>query len=193
MSTPISPRPSNSLKQKVSAGKVPPDKRGAQKEASAQKEEKMTQIVESVGKVFAFTIDATTAEVVKLETLDASGARRELSEEEKATLAQAGTEGGLEEFVARAFEAGIGCVLGDDEREDKTDEPVEDAELRHLLLAPLIEQSPAKRLVQREALNRAILGTLIRHATQKAPAPAAAASSPSAGPQSDRAAPARAN
>ncbi len=190
MSTPISPRHSSSLQQKDPVGRVPVGKRSAQKEERAQ-EGNMTRIAQSLGKVFAFTIDASTAEVVKLETLDASGTRRELSAEEKATLAQAGGEGGLEEFVERAFEAGIACILGTDERQEPAEEPAEDAELRHLLLAPLIEQSAARRLVQPGALNRAILGTLIRHATKKAPAPTES-SSPGE-PRSDGAAPARAN
>jgi hypothetical protein len=154
------------------------------------KEENMTEIAQSAGKLFTFTIDASTAQVVKLETEDASGVRHELSDEEKASLAQAGSEADLEQFVERAFEAGIACVLGGGEREDTADEPAEEAELRHLLLTPLIEQSPARRLMQREALSRAILGTLIQHATKE---PAAAEGSPATGLQSDRAAPARAN
>ncbi len=179
MSTPVSPRHHNSLKQKVPVGKK-----------HAQKEEKMTEISASAGRLFAFTIDANTAQVVKLETLDANGTRHELSEEEKAGLAQAAGEGALEDFVAKAFEAGIACVLGDEEHE-KADEPAEEAELRHLLLTPLIEHSPVKHLMQREVLNRAILGTLLQHAANKALA--AAAGAPAAGPPSDRAAPARAN
>jgi hypothetical protein len=59
------------------------------------------------------------------------------------------------------------------------------------LLAPLIEHSPVKRLMQREALNRAILETLIRHATHKAPV--LAEGGPTPGPQLDRVAPAGAN
>jgi hypothetical protein len=194
MSTPVGPRHGHSLKQKVPVGKVPVGRRNAQKEekmtkeANMTKEEKMTEIAQSAGKLFTFTIDAATAQVVKLETEDASGARHELSDEEKAGLAQAGTEGSLEQLVERAFEAGIDCVLGDGEPENRA-EPADEAELRHLLLTPLIEHSPAKRLMQREALNRAILGTLIQHAAK---APAAETSS-TTGLQSDRAAPARAN
>jgi hypothetical protein len=154
------------------------------------KEEKMTEIAQPAGRFFTFTIDASTAQVVKLETEDASGARHELSAEEKASLAQAGHEGSLEELVERAFEAGIDCVLGDGNPEERASEPADEAELRHLLLTPLIEHSSAKRLMQREALSRAILGTLIQHATKE---PAAAESGPATGLQADRAAPARAN
>jgi hypothetical protein len=189
MTIPVGPRHNHSLKQKVPVGKVPVGRKHAQKEEKMPKEEKMTEIARSAGKLFTFTIDASTAQVVKLESQDAGGTRHELSEEEKASLASEGSED-LEELVARAFEAGIACVLGGNEREDKAEEPAEEAELRHMLLAPLIEHSPARRLIQREALSRAILGTLIQHATK---APAEAESSPSAGPQSERAAPARAN
>jgi len=168
MSAPISPRHNSSVKQKVPVGKVPVGKKHVQ---PAQKEEKMTEISASAGKLFAFTIDANTAQVVKLETLDESGARHELSE--------------------KAFEAGIACVLGEDQQQQRADEPADEAELRHLLLTPLIEDSPVKRLMQREVLNRAILGTLLQCATNKAPA--ATQSEPPPGPQSDRAAPARAN
>jgi hypothetical protein len=151
----------------------------------------MTEISASAGKLFAFTIDANTAQVVKLETLDESGGRHELSEEEKVSLAHAVGEGaGLEEFVEKAFEAGIACVLGEDQHQPKADEAADEAELRHLLLTPLIEHSSVKGLMQREALNRAILGTLLQRATKKASA--AAETEPSPGPQADRAA-ARAN
>jgi hypothetical protein len=184
MSTAAGPRHNSSLKHKVPVGKVAVEKK------TAQKEEKMTEIAQSAEKLFTFTIDARTAQVVKFETLDASGARHELSDDEKASLARDGINGGLEEFVEQAFEAGIACVLGGDERQENADEPGEEAELRHLLLTPLIEHSPAKRLMQRDALNRAILGTLIQHATQ---APAAAASSPATELQPERAALPRAN
>jgi hypothetical protein len=185
MATGASPRQNHSLKHKVPVGKMPVGRKSTPKE----KEEKMTEVAQSAGKLFAFTIDANTAQIVKLETLDASGARHELSEEEKASLAREGSES-LEELVERVFEAGIACVLGGNERQDKAEEPAEEAELRHMLLTPLIEHSPARRLIQREALSRAILGTLIQHATQ---APADAESGPTAGLQSERAAPTRAN
>ena len=132
MSTPVGPRHNHSLKQKVPLGKVPVGKvpvgrRKAQKEENMRKEEKMTEIAQSAGKLFTFTIDASTAQVVKLETEDASGARHELSDEEKASLAQAGGDGDLEQIVERAFEAGIACVLGGGGSEDKADEPADEA------------------------------------------------------------------
>jgi hypothetical protein len=127
---------------------------------------------ESTAKFFAFTMDANTAQIVKLESLDASGASHELSEDEKASLARATSKEGLEEVLEQAFEAGIACVLGGEFAEDKAKESEEDAELRHLLLKPLIEHSAAKELMKREVLNRAILETLIEHSMKARPASA---------------------
>jgi hypothetical protein len=109
------------------------------------------------------TIDPDSAEVVRVEGLDAAGARHELSDEEKASLMkEKPRDERIAEVVERAFEAGIASVLGDEE-EETTEETPADAELRHLLLAPLIERSAVRRLTERATLNRAILGTLIEH------------------------------
>ena len=86
----------------------------------------------------------------------------ELSDDEKVSLAREGSGEGLEELVEQAFEAGIACVLGEEGR-SQAEESEEDAELRHLLLTPLMEHSLAKRLLRGEVLNRALLGTLIQH------------------------------
>ncbi len=143
----------------------------------------MTDTDQSTHRFFTFTIDAETGQVVKLETFDASGARYELSEQEKASLAQAGSER-LEEVLEEAFEAGIDCVLGDGEESDPKSESSEEIELRQELLLPLIKRSRAKRLLRREILNRAILGTLISDSVKASakvngPGPAAGAGSQS--------------
>lgn len=110
------------------------------------------------------TIDADSADVVRVEGLDSTGARHELSDEEKASLMKEGRrDERLGAVVEQAFEAGIACVLGDGEEEETTQESPADAELRHMLLAPLIERSAVRQLTERAALNRAILGTLIEH------------------------------
>jgi hypothetical protein len=111
------------------------------------------------------TIDSDSAEIVRIEGLDTTGARHELSQEEKASLMKGGRDDRLAEVVERAFEAGIACVLGDDEEETTPESPA-DAELRHLLLAPLIKRSTVGVFMEREALNRAILGTLIEHSAR---------------------------
>jgi hypothetical protein len=122
---------------------------------------------ESAAHLLTFTIDARTGQIVKVESLDESGTPRELSDEEKANLAKEGMGDKLEEIVEQAFEAGIACVLGGGDG-TQTQESEQDAELRHLLLLPLIERSMAKRLMQGDVLNRAILGTLIQHSMKAA-------------------------
>ena len=172
-------RHNNAVKQKAG---VPNRKK------SAQKEQKMTDTEESAGKFFTFTIDANTGQIVRLESLDATGTRHELSDEEKASLAQEGSEDRLEDVLEQAFEAGIACVLGGGAGQDKAQESAEDAELRHLLLTPLIEHSPARHLLRPDVLNRAILATLIEHSTKPLDA------APEGGPaQGDRAESARAH
>jgi hypothetical protein len=61
--------------------------------------------------LLAFTIDADTAEIVKLESVDSFGAHHDLSDEEKAKLAF-DEKDKLESLFEQTFEAGIACVLG---------------------------------------------------------------------------------
>jgi len=110
------------------------------------------------------TIDAESAEVVRVEGVDATGARHELSDEEKASFISQRRDERVAALVEQAFEAGIASVLGvEEEEEETTQESPEDAEFRRQLLAPLIERSGLGQLTERPALNRAILGTLIEH------------------------------
>lgn len=118
------------------------------------------------GNLLSFTIDPNTAQIVKLESLDARGERHELTNEEKATLLKRGhdRERTLERVVERAFEAGIACVLDDGRPEPAgKSETLEDVELTHRLLVPLIERSEARELFARDVLDRAMLDTLIEH------------------------------
>jgi hypothetical protein len=135
---------------------------GSERKRDLEKQEKTAAgAPASPGDLFSFTIDVTTAQVVKVETLDASGARHEVSDREKANLAPNGSER-LEEALEEAFQAGIDCILGGAEDPDDAEESAQDAELRHVLVTPLIKQSPAKRLLRRDVLDRAILKTLIQ-------------------------------
>jgi hypothetical protein len=113
------------------------------------------------------TIDAESAEVVRVEGVDATGARHELSEEEKTSLVKERREERVAEVVQQAFEAGIASVLGTDDDEDTTEDSPEDIEFRRQLLAPLIQRSARGHLMERSSLNRAILGTLIEHSMKK--------------------------
>jgi len=120
---------------------------------------------ESAARLLTLTIDARTGQIVKFESLDESGVPHELSDQDKESLAREGPGDRLEEIVEQAFEAGIACVLGGGDR-IQTQESEQDAELRHLLLLPLIEHSMAKRLMQGNVLNRAFLRTLIQHSME---------------------------
>ena len=115
------------------------------------------------------TIDAKTGQIVKIERVNGSNAHHELTAEEKADLAKESGRATLEAIIEQAFEAGIAYVLGDEGDEDDPMESEKDANLRHLLLRPLIENSSAKRLIRRDVLSRAILKTLIDHATGSRP------------------------
>jgi len=124
---------------------------------------------ESKRKLFIFSLDTDSGQVVKFESAD-TGGRHELSEEEKAKLAKEGGDGALEELLEEAFEAGIACVMGDDSAENGgAIKSQEDADLRRLLLDPLIEHSGAARLMRREVLSRAILRSLIQQSLNSKP------------------------
>jgi hypothetical protein len=121
------------------------------------------------------TIQTRTGQIVKIESVDDTGARHELSDEEKASLAKERGEVTLETVLEQAFEAGIASVLGDEASDepqgfgDESPESEEDADLRRMLLRPLIERSAAKRLMRRDVLSRVILETLIQHAASRVP------------------------
>ena len=115
------------------------------------------------------TIHAKTGQIVKIERVNGPDAHHELTAEEKASLAKESGRATLEDIIEQAFEAGMAYVLGDGGDEDDPMESENDANLRHLLLRPLIENSSAKRLIRRDVLSRAILKTLIDHATGSRP------------------------
>lgn len=137
-------------------------KASSQNEASPQKRSKL----------FTFTIDAATAQVIKFETVDASGASHQISDEETRNLAQPGSQK-LEQALEEAFEAGIDCVLGEEDGQNETKESEKEAELRHTLLTQLIAHSSAKHLLQRETMNRVLLDTLIQQSTTPTDGPVA--------------------
>lgn len=112
---------------------------------------------------FAVTLDAKTGEIIQIEGIDATGTRHELSKDERISLAQGNGQARLEELLEQVFEAGIACVLGGEDEPDEAKEVKEDADLRRILLKPLIEESPAARLMRRDVLNRAIVETLLHH------------------------------
>ena len=114
--------------------------------------------------LFTITIQAKTGQIVKIQSAEGGGGGKELSHQERADLLKKGSKDTLETLIEQAFEAGIACVLGDAIQGSEADESEEEADLRHLLLEPLIRQSPVQRLMQREVLSRAFLGTVVQHA-----------------------------
>jgi hypothetical protein len=112
----------------------------------------------------ALTIDVDTSRIVKVEKVDNAGARRDLSEDDAASLTKGNTVPTLEALIEQAFEAGIACVVGDEGEQDETQESDDEAALRRLLLIPLMEQTAAHGLQQSEVLGKAILASAIEQA-----------------------------
>jgi hypothetical protein len=142
------------------------DKKGSGPKSSAQTSEPVLD-----SDLLTFTIHAKTGQIVKIECVDSTGAHHELSGKEKVSLAKETGEATLEAIIEQAFEAGIACVLGDGDGKDDPPESAKDADLRRLLVRPLIEDGAAERLMQRDLLSRAILTTLIQSATSSRPGP----------------------
>jgi hypothetical protein len=109
----------------------------------------------------SFTIDMASGQMVKVEAVDDAGVRRELTAEQKSGLARAESKETLEDIVEKTFEAGIAAVLGADDEEEEV-ESEDGANLRHLILRPMIAKSAAKRFLKRDVLSKAILGAIIR-------------------------------
>ena len=114
--------------------------------------------------LFTITIQAETGQIVKIQHAEGGDGRSELSDQERADLLKKGGKDTLEALIEQAFEAGIACVLGDAIGRSEAEESEEEADIRHLLLDPLIRHSPVQRLMQREVLSRAFLGTVVQHA-----------------------------
>jgi hypothetical protein len=113
--------------------------------------------------LLTITIQAKTGQIVKIQSTKSSGGGNELSDQERADLSKKVSKDTLEALIEQAFEAGIACVLGDAVGRSEADESEEEADLRHLLLEPLIRQSPVQHLMQREVLSRAFLGSVVQH------------------------------
>ena len=142
------------------------DKKGSGSKSSAQTSKPVSDL-----DLLTVTIHAKTGQIVKIEGVDSAGRHHELSDEEKTNLAREKSKATLEDIIEQAFEAGIACVLGDEDGKDDSPESENDADLRRLLLRPLIEDGAAERLMQRDLLNRAMLTTLIQNSTSSRPGP----------------------
>ena len=110
----------------------------------------------------AFTLDATSGEIIKVENVDSAGQRRELAKPERQELAKERAGIGVEALIEGAFEAGIGCLLGGGDRKEDESETEDEAGVRRILLKPLMAGTYAIRAARREVLRKAIVQTLIR-------------------------------
>jgi hypothetical protein len=142
------------------------DKKGSGPRSSAHASEPVPD-----ADLLTITLHAKTGQIVKIEGVNSTGVHHELSDEEKATLEKETGKATLDAIIEQAFEAGIACALGDEADEDDPLESEKDANLRRLLLQPLMENSGAKRLMRRDVLSRAILKTLIHRGTSSRPRP----------------------
>jgi hypothetical protein len=116
------------------------------------------------------TIEAATGKIVAVRSMDGGGAPIELTRDRRARLSQQSGDATLEDLFEQAFEAGIASVLGDDAGGVEASESAEDMALRRQILRPMIRNSAARRLMRREVLGRAIVGTLILNGAKGAPA-----------------------
>ena len=133
----------------------------------------------------AFTLDVNSGEIVKIESVDSAGHRRELSTTERQDLAKERPGGGVEALLERAFEAGIGCLLDDEDGKEDESETEDEAGVRRILLKPLMEGTYARWALRREVLRQAIVKTLINDLIS----PEESESAPPKAQKSDRATP----
>jgi hypothetical protein len=105
------------------------------------------------------TIGATTGDVVKIEKIDKTGKRDELSEEECAKLAGEDELEEIEAALEEAFEAGIAGALREDDDDELDDE---EKTLRQLLIGGLVRRRPVLLRLRRRSLRRLLLRRLIR-------------------------------
>jgi hypothetical protein len=133
----------------------------------------------------AFTLDASTGEIVKIETVNSTGHHRELSKADRQDLAKEHPGAGVDALVERAFEAGIASLLGDEDSKEDERETEDEAGVRRILLEPLMERTFAARVLKREVLRRAIVQSLIHDINT----PGDSESEPPKAQKSDRAAP----
>ena len=105
------------------------------------------------------TIGATTGDVVKIEKIDKSGKRDEVSEEDCAKLAGEDEVEEIEAALEEAFEAGIAGALSEDDEDDLDDE---ERAMRRLLIGGLLRRRPVLTRLRRRSLRRLLLRRLLR-------------------------------
>jgi len=110
-----------------------------------------------------FTLCVATGQIIKVETVDSAGKRREVPTDKAVELAGKDDMKGIETALDDAFEAGIISMLdpeSDAEESDASDETAEDLQLRRELLMLIIGSEVRRRLLRRLA-GRLILAKKI--------------------------------
>ena len=115
-------------------------------------------------KELVLTLAASNGEVIKIEKLEKSGQRHEVSDEEFAALAGDGaTELGA--ALEEAYSAGITDAINNELSEDEEDEAEEEEILRRFILRRAAGRQLLRRGVRRFILHRLIRrGAMQRHA-----------------------------
>lgn len=152
------------------AGKPSPGKASQRQTAPGQ----TAPASDSAEAVVVVTLRVTDGSTLKIEAVAPGGARHELTTEEAGKLLGGRSKATVRGLVHEAFEAGIACILDDSHTSaaDDANESQADVILHDELLDALIEHSPAKRLLRRDVLNSALLGSIISEASGPAPPPA---------------------
>ena len=149
MGNPIETPSGESAASKRESGESPASKSQAARPTATEETRQMV-----------VTIGATTGEVVKVEKIDKTGKRDELSEKECAKLAGEDEVDEIEAALEEAFEVGIeGALSEDDESEDLDDE---EQALRRLLIGGLLRRRPVLGRLRRQSVQRLLLRRLLR-------------------------------
>ena len=104
------------------------------------------------------TISAPMKTIVRVEKMDKTGKRQELSEEEWAKLVGDDEVETIEGALEEAFEAGVAALLGEEYEDDEAYEDDEEKAFRRLLIAGLLRRRPVQhRILQRLLVSRLLL------------------------------------
>jgi len=107
-------------------------------------------------KQLVLTLAASNGDVIKVEKLEKSGQRREVTDEEFAELAGGEDTIDLGAALEHAYTAGIADALKDELSEDEEDEEEEEEILRRFILKRAAGRQLLRRGVRRLILRRAI-------------------------------------
>ena len=100
------------------------------------------------------TLNPKKGEILRVEKLDKSGQRHEVSEEELAALVGEEEREELEAAIEEAYATGVTDALGDEDEDEDEDEAEES--LRQLILGRAVGRQLLRRGVRRLILRRAL-------------------------------------